>query len=273
MVSGMNVDVTPSPGAVAAIRNLPWPSNLEASQVLEKGIDAYQCMDLGNYWRSLGMDNKAIVSEGERIGTILRDDGLKVQWRRGTYGLCSIGSIGALALGDPREDVFRGMGLRRMLSHQMHYYRWHGWIARIDYHAAFETFFGPSSKPVDVPFQQQAKAGIYAAWKPYLSSCSTFLRDPLLLGRIPPDAWLAVGLTGCWVLLRRAPIIPVLLLVLVSTGFLTAAWFPLGNTRYANPLLAIYLVTASIGLSVLMLERSRIRTSQDPVSRIPSLPI
>ena len=59
------------------------------------------------------------------------------------------------------------------------------------------------------------------------------------------------------------------MLVLVSTGFLTAAWFPLGNTRYANPLLAIYLVTASIGLSAMMLDRSRIRTLQDPLSRIP----
>jgi len=249
LVSGLNVDVQPCPDAVSALESLPWPPGFGARQALEKGLDAYQCMDIGDHWRSIGMDNRTINANAERVGTMLRNDGPAVQIRRASYGLCSVGSIGAMAFGDPRQDVMRGMGLRRMLSHQMHYYRWHGWIDRGGYEGSFEAFFGPASRAVDVPFQQQAKASIYAAWKPYLAKGSTLLRDPLFIGCLPPDVWLAFAIVGCCTLARRIPIVPMLVTILVLTGFLTAAWFPLGNTRYANPLLAIYLMTASIAMA------------------------
>jgi hypothetical protein len=147
-------------------------------------------------------------------------------------------------LGDPNREVFRGMTMSRMLGHQSYYYRWHSWIGDADYSRSFGSFFGPG--PSVFPFEDSAKAQFKSAWESYLSHVPHVFRDPLSLGRLPPDAWLLTGLAALALPLFRVPFVTALVSCAIALAFVTAFWFPLGNTRYGNPLIPLYMLSGSI---------------------------
>jgi hypothetical protein len=250
LVSGLNIDVAPSATVLQAVEDLPLPEGVSAQTLVSRRIDAYACIPIAAHWRSLGMDDDAIVRLAEEVGGKLRNDGLAVQLRRVGYGICSLGGIAGMAIGDPRLEPMRDMTLREMLRHQMYYYRWHAWIEFDDYRGMLDRMLGPRSARPELPFRDPAASELMRSLEPHMRSTPRWLRDPAWLGRVPPDAWFLGGLAATLFLARRVPAVSCLLAILMVCGWATAAWFPLGNTRYAYPLIPVYMVVIGVAAAI-----------------------
>lgn len=245
---GLWVNPHPSDEAKQAFSEIPFPPTLSREDLLDKGLNMEGAVVLGRFWESSGLNNDDINKRAEQLGATLANDGFEMQIKRGIYGLASIGSILPYKLGDPKYEIMRGYDMRQMFDHQYHYHLWHAWILKSDYVREFNDFFGRDQKYTALIFEDIAGAGIRRAWEPYLSESSLRLRDPLLLGRAVPDVWLLLGILAALMLVFRMPVVTVLVLCVLGGAYATAFLAPVGNPRYANPLIPIYLLTLSIAI-------------------------
>lgn len=270
LVSGLQVNPKPSEAVRAAFGAIDFPPSLPAQTVLAKGLDATSALTLGEHWQAAGLDHAAINRRAQELGALLRNDGVEVQINRVIYGLASIGSIGIYDFGNPDREIFRGMDMAKMQAHQINYYQWQSWASNVDYRKRLGLFFDPA--PAVFPFEAEARSQIKRAWEPYVDlhmefvADRQFIRDPLRLGQMPPDVWLLSGLAGLVALLRRNPFVAMLTGSAIAIAFATATWFPVGNTRYANPLLPLYLLSVSIALGAWLPHRAgrTAETAEDP---------
>ncbi|WP_141105609.1 hypothetical protein [Rhizobium sp. R635] len=251
-ITGLQVNPNPSNKVREVFDGLEFPPSLPASVILSSGLNLRLTLDIGHFWRNGGLDDEAINDRAERLGKALTNDGLEIQIRRVIYGVASLGSTMVYSLGDPHREIFRGMTMKAMMDHQNYYYRWFGWISGENYQRYLDSFFGSTSDLPPFPFSSLAAAQIKKAWQPYLSSNpSSYLRDPVGFGSLPPDVWLASGFAAFLILIVRLPFVAILFFLAVAVAFCAAFSFPVGDTRYANALIPFYLVAISIAVGVL----------------------
>ncbi|NEJ22539.1 hypothetical protein GR247_20530 [Rhizobium leguminosarum] len=252
-ITGLQVNPNPSNKVRETFDGIEFPPSLPASAILSNGLNLRLALDIGHFWRNVGLSDGAINDRAERLGKALTNDGPEIQIRRAIYGIASLGSTMVYSLGDSHREIFRGMTMAAMMDHQNYYYRWFGWISGEDYQRYLDSFFGPTSDLPPFSFDSIAAAQIKRAWQPYLSSIpSSFLRDPVSLGSLPPDVWLASGFVAFLILIVRLPFVAMLFFLAVAVAFGAAFSFPVGDTRYANALIPFYLVAISIAVGVLI---------------------
>lgn len=258
LISGFQVNSKPSDVARSAFSGIQFPPEAQPSILFDKGLDWLTALKIAKTWQDSGLSNSAINKRATELGSALRNDGSGIQLNRVIYGIASLGSVEIFTFGNKERQVFRGMSTEKMFEHQVYYYRWHSWISNDNYEATFASFFNPT--PIStLPFEHTAKSQIKSAWEPYLSVAPGFLRDPFLLGKLPPDVWLLLGLMSLTILLWRIPFVALLLSCSIVIVFFTSAWFPLGNTRYANPLIPLYILSTSIAMGSFLKNSSYFR--------------
>lgn len=268
LITGLQVNPHPSDRVRAAFDAADLPPSAPESVVLSKGLDLRAAMDIGRQWRAAGLDDSAINARAEQLGKILAGDGFDVQVKRAIYGIASLGSVMVFDFGDPDREIFRGMTMRGMVKHQRYYYEWFEWISKEDYGHFLSEFFVPNFNLTAFPFDNEAGIELHDAMKNYLSPLPSYFRNVLAIGSLPPDVWLVLGLIAFAYLLACAPFIALLFAIAVSVCFVTAFSFPVGDTRYANPLLPFYLVNTSIALGIFV-NRLRRPTTGDPGTGSP----
>ncbi|XKM40131.1 hypothetical protein A4U53_029555 [Rhizobium ruizarguesonis] len=219
-ITGLQVNPNPSNKVRETFDGIEFPPSLPASAILSNGLNLRLALDIGHFWRNVGLSDGAINDRAERLGKALTNDGPEIQIRRAIYGIASLGSTMVYSLGDSHREIFRGMTMAAMMDHQNYYYRWFGWISGENYQRYLDSFFGPTSDLPPFPFDSIAAAQIKRAWQPYLSSIpSSFLRDPVSLGSLPPDVWLASGFVAFLILIVRLPFVAMLFFPCGSRGF------------------------------------------------------
>lgn len=247
LICGFNVNTKPSDNARTIFKGIELPQEAQTSVLFDKRLDWLTALKIAETWQASGLSNSEINKRATELGTALRNDGFGVQLNRVIYGIASLGSVEIFTFGDKEREVFRGMSMKEMFEHQVYYYHWHSWISDDDYLLRFTAFFN-SSPNATLPFETAAKLQIKGALEPYLSVAPRFLRDPFLLGQLPPDVWLLIGLSALAILVWRIPFVAALISCCLVVAFGVAAWFPVGNTRYAIPLFPLYLLSASIAI-------------------------
>lgn len=250
LITGLQVNPDPSDKVRATFEAADFPTSMPSSVVLSKGLDLRGAVAIGREWRAAGLDDDAINARAERLGKALAGDGFEIQIRRAVYGIASLGSVKVFDLRGPDHEIFRGMTMAEMAEHQRYYYEWFGWIAKDDYRQFLSQFFVPDFNLTAFPFDNQAGAKLHESMSNYLSEVPSYFRNVMAIGSLPPDVWLAAGFIAFGCLLAYAPFVALLFAIPVGVCFMTAFSFPVGDTRYANPLLPFYLVNASIALGL-----------------------
>ncbi|EJJ28061.1 hypothetical protein [Rhizobium sp. CF142] len=251
LVAGFQINPHPS----IAVRNLfdtvDFPSSLPRDQKIETGMVMDDVLKLAQFWHEEGLENAAINRQAIDLGQALSNDGISVQVSRFLYSLASIGVIVPHLTAGSEREIFRGYTAQAMFDHQYYYYRWQAWTYDQDYGALFASFFDSdnSNDPALLAETGLANAQIRQAFAAYITKLPNRFRDPLELGMVPPDFWVILSFVGCALLIRRLSIVPVFMLCAVAIAFATAFLFPVGNTRYAVPLLPLYILSTSIGVS------------------------
>jgi hypothetical protein len=252
LVSGSQVNPRPSGQVLAAFEGVELPESLPASKLIRDGITMEDAINIANYWRDEGLSNEAIVGRAGDLGKVLRNDGALVQFNRTLYGLTSIGMLMPYLAINPAQEVLRGWSASNFFAFVRDYYRWQTGAEEADYHREFVSFFAKEPSSSAFPFADSSNASMRSVFEPYLTSSPLILRDPLKLGRVFPDVWAVTALVLSVLLARRSPIVPVLLLCAVLPAFGVAYMFPLGNPRYAIPLIPLYFATSAIAASCLL---------------------
>ena len=88
--------------------------------------------------------------------------------------------------------------------------------------------------------------------RPFLVDHPVGLRDPLGLLQVPTDVWLLGWATAVCVVWRRNRMLAGILVAPVLATYLMSVSLPVGNARYAYPLLPLYMIGLVIGLEHLL---------------------
>ncbi|MBW9056656.1 hypothetical protein [Rhizobium mesosinicum] len=250
LISGSQANRAPSIEVTRLFDRAGLPPTLEPSDMLRRGVTMDDALKIAEKWRSDGLSNAEINQRSWKLARALGWDGLGVQSNKILYGMASIGAILPVMLLPERHEVFPAYSPRMFFDHLYSYYLWQSWTDS-DYRTIFERFFGPSSdaEAAVFPFGGSSNAKIYAAFGQHISTFDARLRDPLYLGRSPPDFWLMLALIGVGILVIRARSVGILLLCAVLPAFAVAYEFPLGNPRYSVPLLPLYFIVTSISFT------------------------
>lgn len=250
LISESQANRTPSIEVTRLFDRAGLPPALEHSDMLRRGVTMDDALKIAEKWRSDGLSNAEINQRSGKLARGLGLDGLGVQFNKILYGMASIGAILPVILVPERHEVFPAYSPRMFFDHLYSYYLWQSWT-NSDYRPIFERFFGPTSdaEAAVFPFGDGSNAKIYATFGQYISTFDAQLRDPLYLGRAPPDFWLMLALIGLGILMIKARNVGILLLCAVLPAFAISYEFPLGNPRYSVPLLPLYFIATSISFT------------------------
>jgi hypothetical protein len=202
----------------------------------------------GRFWRSLGLSGADIARKGEEIGRLIAGDPSWTLRRRVFFGVMAAGAIRIAKLYPAGKPLFRGMDAAGFLKHQDAYNKWQNWLLPRDYRRELNSYFSSKRYDKGLPFEQAAQDAVKTTWEPYVTMRSPIWRDPLRLGSLPPDLWLAIGVVSALVLLFRDPPVGVFILILVAMSSLAGALTFLVNTRYVAPLFPVYLMAGAAAL-------------------------
>lgn len=245
LLCALRANPRPSAPALAPLAGMPLPEGLDAATIGSRGLDYPETVVIGNHWRSLGADDTLIRQRIGVASSAILADGPIVLAHRVAYGLVSTGLVLATAVFPSDHEPFRGLKTYALMRHQLATYRWHSWIGREPYTAAFEAFF---AKPPNLPELTAAQPALQP-WQMWVKDGQRAWRDPLLLGRLPPDVFLLAGLVSIWALRNRCRDVAVLLAGTLVVSAAVAASFPVGNPRYAYPVIPLCIVATSILLA------------------------
>ncbi len=254
LISASQVNFHPSPDITTIFENADLPPSLAPSDALTRGINMSDALLIAEKWRTDGLSNLEIDQKAGELAGMLINDGIWVQLNRSLYGLASIGAISQFDLLPPTYAVFPAYSPSEFGAHLYAYYRWHSWIGLDDYRPTFERFFGPAAaaEAAAFPFSAGSNAAMHSAFGQYITTSTKKWRDPIGIGNITPDLWLALALLAAGILARRARVVSVLLICSVLPAFAVAYAFPVGNTRYAVPLFPLYFFVTSIAAAYLV---------------------
>jgi hypothetical protein len=276
LISASQANPHPSSTVKTLIKAAGFPDASAHGELLDSGITMSKALLAAEKWRAEGLSNSEINEKAEELASALHSDGMSVQLNRFLYGMASIGAILPSAVVPQTHEVLPEYSPRDFLKHLYDYYRWQSWTSSQDYRSTFELFFGPqaAADAAIFPFAVLSNAKIYAAFNPYISTSQERLRDPINIGVAPPDLWLMLALLAAAVLTIQAREVTILLLCALAPAFAVAYAFPVGNPRYAVPLLPLYFFVASIGATHLvawlrLLRGHRNRSSAPTLSSPP----
>ncbi|HEY8900003.1 MAG TPA: hypothetical protein VIM61_06290 [Chthoniobacterales bacterium] len=186
-----------------------------------------------------GMSEREVDAKLKDLGDTILTENPEFLAKRVRHGLASSAMVDTSCVAMDGVEMFRGLSPERYHQHLGDVFRWHSWLSPEDYRASFASFF---DTPRDIyPATAPGQKWMRDTEQGYVRLPSAMaLRDPLGVGRIPPDAWAWAGLLSALVLLARRNIAGVLVLGACLANFLVGFAVPVGNPRYAYGVFALY---------------------------------
>jgi len=242
----LGVNPHPSDDAVRKLEAFPLPSDLSAETIARRGLTYQQAANLGIHLRSLGHSDDAARTMVKRMAWIVRTDSPRVMVNQARLALLSVGSSRLALVGADTRELYRGLGEFR--HHVQYYLRWFSWTRFDTYAPVFDRFFamfGQTPETIDEGVRQSLKSFL----TPFFVKRKPAVRDPLRLLTIPFDVWLAASLLAVLSLSRRRGAIGVLCVTPVLLSYLVSLSAPIGDLRYSQGLLPLYLAGTVVFLA------------------------
>lgn len=250
LMSGLWMNLSPSQAIRQQIIQSGDFDGMDISNVLRHGLSYSEMIDVGFLWKQKKMDNAAIVAEGERLGALLSSDG-SVFYKRILMGLASSGLVLPYCLTGLSAEVFPGMVASDMCRHLRQHYAFLGWIDASRHDQLIEPFFGKNEDSNSIQGWEASQKKVVSMLEGHTNLISVYFRDPLFLGRLPPDTWMLLFVVAMGVILLREPWIGCGLAVIFLSNFFIMFSHPLGNIRYSYFLFPLAFLGLSIAISVL----------------------
>jgi hypothetical protein len=249
LMAGWWVNPLPSAEVMSNFHDSMFPGDLSADKLVNKGLEYEQAIELSYFWRAEGLSDVEINTRAEKLGALLRNDDYRVFINRCFLALASTGAILPYCILDQSLTVFPGMSALMMFKHQFENYLFLSWIDASSHTKLFQAFFVNATRTDDFALQAMSKHLIASMTSHYISEHPNILRNPFLIGWVPPDIWVALGFFGLVVLAKREKYLVALSISAIGINFLVTFHFPLGNVRYAYSLFPLYFVVISIAIA------------------------
>ena len=232
----------PSPALLEALPALGWSGDPAA--IFSRDFTYWKARDAGVAWEAEGLSSSEI---DRRVAAMSR--AIEFEWpssilMHARSGLAASGMVTLAFAGAGGEPAYGRFTLAGQRVHQRWWYSWLSWIEHDSYRSFGEKFFtAPSTMFAGA---DQAQRDFWSACEPHLGEKHRQMRDPLLLGRLPLDFWALLGWTAIAVCLWRRPVLGLILAAPIAGNFVVMTATPIGNARYAYPILACYFVAMSV---------------------------
>ncbi len=215
------------------------------TQLREKVIGAARlnyldALKIFNDLRALGLEDSEIRRKISHAALHLRVDTSDVIMRQLRSNLTSLG-FQRLAIARDHAANARGFkDAREELSHYQYYYEWMGGISPIDYKTIFLIYLNLYSEQKNL-YSEDGIKFYNERVGPYVTGKFKNLRDPIFLGKIPPDLVAALGILSIFYVFflnwRLASILFVFVMVVYLATLIATV---VGSNRYSYVLLPIY---------------------------------
>jgi len=227
-----------------------YPEGLGAEALVRDGMRISDAHLLGRYWRSQGASPSEIASNGDRLAWRIKTDNAGAMYRCVLFGLSGSGLTLAARFGPRDQEMRRGLTFQDALYKSLEGYRWFSWIKKADYSKDFRMMVKRErDSPVRLTQREALMAGMLER---YLNRVSPRLRDPFMLGRIWPDAFVLAGVIAMLYVVLKSWFLAVPLLAVVGVNFAVLAYMPLEGIRYSYGVMPIYVGSMSLGLAFLL---------------------
>jgi len=246
--SALRYNVRPSEAAMGALRSLPYPDGLSAERLAVDGMSYHDAARIGAHLRRNGFDDAAARNLLSGVARIVKWDSFVVIRNEMRLSLLSIGLKRVPFFGDPDAIIHRGFTVEGYLHHVRHWEKWEAGTLWRSYALEFERFFDDFRKDREL-YDLEVVDRVHEHLTPYLVDHSIRTRDPLRMAEISSDLWVAGWIGALFYLGRRHIGLVILLVSPVVANYLVSLAVPIGNPRYAYPMMPMYTIGSVIFLS------------------------
>jgi hypothetical protein len=243
--SALRYNMTPSAKAFSTLKALPLPDGLSAEGLVAGGMNYRDAARIGAHLTTTGYDDRrarAVLSDTARA---LRCDSLGVIENEMRLSLLSIGAARIPFWGNPERPIHRGFTVHDYLEHVRYWEKWEAGTLWTNYQPEFLRFLDEFRQDRDL-YDPEMVDALKRKLIGYFADRSIALRDPLRMTRIPSELWIA-GWIGALVYFGRWSTWAVVLLVSpVIANYAVSLGVPIGNPRYAYPLMPLYTIGSVI---------------------------
>lgn len=246
--SALRYNVRPSDAAMRALRSLPYPDGLSADGLAADGMSYRDAARIAAHLRENGFDDAAARNVLSKVARTVKWDSWTVIHNEMRLSLLSIGLKRVPFLGDPDAVIHRGFTVEGYLQHVRYWEKWEAGTLWRSYAPEFERFFGDFRSDRQ-QYDPEVVDRVHARLTPYFVDHSIAVRDPLRMAGIPSDLWVAGWVGALFYLGRRHLGLVVLLVSPVVANYVVSLAVPIGNPRYAYPLMPMYTIGSVLFLS------------------------
>jgi hypothetical protein len=165
--------------------------------------------------------------------------------------LLSIGMKYPVFLGNPDKVIHRGFTNRTYAHHAAYWEKWEGGTLREDYSQELDTVV-KFSKDNGALYDASVVDDLERSVRPFLADHPVSMRDPLGLLHVPSDVWFLGWGIGLCIIWKMNRMLAGILMASMLATYVMSASVPVGNARYAYPLLPLYIIGLVIGLEHLL---------------------
>jgi hypothetical protein len=245
--AALRYNVKPSPEAMNVLRALPLPDGLSADDLVTNGMNYSDAARIGAHLRRIGFDDAAARHVLSKVARAIKWDSLDVIQNEMRLSLLSIGMKRVPFVGDPDKVIHRDLTVHRYLHHVRYWEKWEAGTLWSSYAPEFERFLTEFRREREL-YDPKMVDQVERRLTPYFVDHPISVRDPLRMVGIPSELWIA-GWVGALVYLGRRHIGLVILLVSpVVANYVLSLSVPIGNPRYAYPLMPMYTIGSVIFL-------------------------
>ena len=251
LAHALRYNVHPSDTLMTRLRTFPLPSTLTAERLASQGVDYMDAAAIGVHLRSSGLDDTAAKLEVMKAAWAVRTDSPEVMMSQLRLPLLSIGMKYPVFMGNPDTVIHRGFTNRTYANHAAYWEQWEGGTLREDYSGELDTIVKFSSESVGL-YDADVVENFERSLRPFLTDHPVILRDPLGLLHVPSDVWLVGWVIALCLVWKRNRMLAGILVTPVLATYVMSASLPVGNARYAYPLIPLYTIGLVIGLEYLV---------------------
>lgn len=251
LAHALRYNVHPSDVVLARLNTLSLPATLPSERLASHGIDYMDAAAIGTHLRTLGMDDTQAKFEIMKAAWAVRTDSPEVMMTQLRLPLLSIGMKFPVFMGHPDKVIHRGFTNRTYAHHAAYWEKWEGGTLREDYSQELDTVV-KFSKDNGALYDASVVDDLERSVRPFLADHPVSLRDPLGLLHVPSDVWFLGWGIGLCIIWKMNRMLAGILMASMLATYVMSASVPVGNARYAYPLLPLYIIGLVIGLEHLL---------------------
>ena len=251
LAHALRYNVHPSDALVARLKLLPLPGTTPADRLASHGMDYMDAAAIGAHLRASGMDETQAKWEVMKAAWAVRTDSPEVMMTQLRLPLLSIGTKYPVFMGNPDKVIHRGFTNRTYAHHARYWEQWEAGTLREDYSQELDTVV-KFSKDNAALYDASVVDDFERSVRPFLADHPVSMRDPLGLLHVPSDVWFLGWAVGLWMIWKMNRMLAGILMLSVLATYVMSVSVPVGNARYAYPLLPLYMIGLVIGLEHLL---------------------